>query len=282
MKPISHIIASNGINLHYLEYPGKGPTILLMHGLTANAHAFDGLVAAGLSPKFRVISVDLRGRGLSDKPGRGYTIPNHAKDIIGLLDHLGLEKVIMGGHSFGGLLTVFMAKKYPKRVDKMLLLDAAAQMHPNTREMLGPAMGRLGQTYPSFGVYLDKIKAAPYNTFWDKQMESYYMADVQVHPDGSVTPRSQPKHMAEAVFNVLKQPWPFFLNKLHKPALLVNAPGIYTLGAALLPEENALETCRLMQNCQYVTVAGNHHTMLYGEGAKQTVKAIKKFLKEAF
>jgi len=280
MNPTSHFIASNGIKLHYLEYPGKGPTILLMHGLTANAHAFDGLIAAGLSRKFRVISVDLRGRGLSDHPNRGYSIASHAKDIIGLLDHLELPKVVMGGHSFGGLLTVYIAKKFPGRVDRMLLLDAAAQMHPNTREMLGPAMSRLGQTFPSFDNYLDKIKVAPYNTFWDDAMLTYYRADVKENQDGTVTQRSKPSHMAEAVYNVLKLPWPFYLNRQHKPTLLVNAPGVYTLDAALLPEENARETCELMQNCQYVAVEGNHHTMLYGKGAKQTVKAIKKFLTE--
>ncbi len=280
MNPISHFVASNGIKLHYLEYPGKGPTILLMHGLTANAHAFDGLMAAGLSPKFRVLSVDLRGRGLSDHPKRGYSIMAHAKDIIGLLDHLQLDKVIMGGHSFGGLLSVYIAKKYPSRVNKLLLLDAAAQMHPNTREMLGPAMSRLGLTFPSFNDYLEKIKMAPYNTLWDEAMLPYYRADVKHNPDNSVTQRSKPSHMAEAVYDVLKQPWPFFLNGQHKPTLLVNATGPYTLNAALLPEENARETCRLMQNCRYVPVEGNHHTMLYGKGAKQTVKAVKKFLTE--
>ena len=280
MDPTSHFVASNGINLHYLDFPGQGPAILLMHGLTANAYAFNGLIAAGLSPEFRVISVDLRGRGLSDQPKRGYNIPTHAKDIIGLLDALELKEVVMGGHSFGGLLSVYMAKKYPARVDKLLLLDAAAQMHPNTREMLGPAMSRLGQSFPSFESYLEKVRHAPYNTFWDEAMLAYYQADVKDNPDGTVTQRSQPKHITEAVFDVLKQPWPFFLNGLHKPTLLVNATEVYTLNAPLLPEENARETCKLMQNCQYKAVAGNHQTMLYGEGARHTVTAIKDFLTE--
>jgi pimeloyl-ACP methyl ester carboxylesterase len=281
MNPTSHFVASNGLQLHYLEYAGNEPTILLMHGLTANAHAFDGLIAAGLSPKYRVISVDLRGRGLSDKPNRGYTIPGHAKDIIGLLDHLGLERVIVGGHSFGGLLSLFLAKTYPKRIEKIILLDAAAQMHDNTREMLQPAMSRLGQTFSSFEEYLQKVKNAPYNTFWDPAMEFYYRADVEDQPNGSVKPRSRPENIAEAVYNVLKQPWPFYLSKIHKPTLLINAPGTYTLNAALLPEENARETCELMYNCRYVAVAGNHQTMLYGEGAKQTVQALTEFLEES-
>ena len=59
---MNHFIQTNGIRLHYLQR-GHGPTIILMHGLTANAHAFDGVIAADLSASFNVISVDLRGRG---------------------------------------------------------------------------------------------------------------------------------------------------------------------------------------------------------------------------
>jgi pimeloyl-ACP methyl ester carboxylesterase len=281
MNPTSNFVSTNGIQLHYLDYAGNGPTIILMHGLTANAYAFEGLIAAGLSPRFRVISIDLRGRGLSDKPSRGYNIPNHAKDIIGLLDHLGLERAIIGGHSFGGLLSVYLARHYPERISNVILLDAAAQMHPNTREMLEPAMSRLGKTFTSVEEYLQKIKDAPYNNFWDPAMEVYYRADVEVFANGSVKPRSRPENMSEAVYNVLKQPWLFYLSKIHKPTILINAPGIYTFNAPLLPEENARETCEQMQNCRYVAVPGNHQTMLYGEGAKQIVKAITDFLEES-
>src|SRR5436190_12446655 len=103
--PVSNFIKTNGIKLHYLDYRGTGPVLVLLHGLTANAFAFEGLMAAGLGQHFRVITVDLRGRGLSDKPLWGYSIHLHAKDIIGLLDHLQLKSVFIGGHSFGGLLS---------------------------------------------------------------------------------------------------------------------------------------------------------------------------------
>ncbi len=65
-----HFITTNRINLHFIEYnPGKDkPALILMHGLTANAHAFDGLISRGLSKDFRVISPDLRGRGTAKNP----------------------------------------------------------------------------------------------------------------------------------------------------------------------------------------------------------------------
>ncbi len=279
MSFTSQYITTNGIRLHYLDFYGDGPTLVLMHGLTANAHAFDGLIAAGLDKEFRVISVDLRGRGMSDQP-ESYTIPDHAKDIIGLLDFLGIQEALIGGHSFGGLLTFYLAYHYPDRVKKMILLDAAAKMHPNTREMLTPALSRLGMTFSSFDEYLQKVKTAPYNTFWEDSMLSYYEADVETLPDGSVTPRSKIAHIGAAAVSVLSEPWPDYISSIEQPAILINATGIYTLDAPLLPKELALETVGMMQNCTYVGVEGNHQTMLYGAGAKQIVSALNDFFAE--
>jgi pimeloyl-ACP methyl ester carboxylesterase len=271
-------IQTNGIKLHYLDGVGSEPTLILMPGLTANAHAFDGLIQAGLSPRYRVLSIDLRGRGLSDKPETGYGMADHAQDILGLLDQLGIQKAILGGHSFGALLTFYLASHFPERVEKMVLLDAAAQMHPNTREMLASAMSRLGQTFPSFANYLDLVKKAPYLAYWEDTMLSYYEADVLENPDGTVTQRSNPLHIIEAVTNVLSEPWLEYMQNVNQPAILLNATGEYNLGAPLLPKENALATVALMKNCTYQEVWGNHQTMLYGQGAKDIVQAITHFL----
>src|SRR5829696_5140248 len=109
-------VTTNGIKLHYLDFESDGPALILMHGLTANAHAFDGLIAEGLRASFHVLSIDLRGRGESDQPSTGYTMEHHAKDIIGLLDALQIDSAIIGGHSFGALLTLYLAANYSDRV----------------------------------------------------------------------------------------------------------------------------------------------------------------------
>lgn len=274
---MSHFIKTNNIQIHYLEYKGDGPTIILMHGLTANAHAFDGLMAGGLNACCNVISIDLRGRGESDQP-EGYSMEDHAKDIVGFLDKMNLEKVIIGGHSFGALLSLYLATHYPERISKLLILDAAAKMHENTKEMLGPSLSRLGQIYPSFEFYINKVKAASYLDFWENEMENYYHADVKKNDDKTVTCVPQLQNMIAAVNAVLSEPWEEYLKNVGHPTLLINGPGIYTMGAALLPKENALDTVSMMKNCSYVEVPGNHQTMLYGEGAKQIVQAIKKFI----
>lgn len=279
MRVESKFIETNGIRLHYMEQGTEGPTLLLMHGLTANAHAFDGLIKAGLSDSFRVISVDLRGRGLSSKPDKGYTMKEHAADIIGMLDALNIREVIVAGHSFGGFLGLYLAVYFPEKVSHLIMLDAAVHMHPQIKEMLGPALSRLDQVFPSFDDYLDKVKQAPYLTFWDEAMWSYYRADVQDLPNGTVTPRSRLENMMEAVLKgSLGEPWEELIEKLSKPVMLINAPGIYTMGNALLPRELARETADMIKNCRYIEVAGNHQTMLYGDGALQIVKSIQQFI----
>ena len=281
VQATSHFVASNNIQLHYLEFEGSGTTIILMHGLTANAHAFDGLIEEGLAPSFHVISIDLRGRGESDQPENGYSMEDHAKDILGLMDALKISSAVIGGHSFGALLTLYLAANHPERVEKLILMDAAARMHANTKEMLVPALSRLGQNFSSFDNYLEKIKSAPYLTFWEEAMKSYYKADIKVNEDGSVTPVPQLTHMTEAVQSGLNYPWLDYIQNIKQPSLLINGPGVYTLEAALLPEENAMETVDMMHDCLYVKVPGNHQTMLYGKGAKEIVEAIRYFLYQA-
>jgi pimeloyl-ACP methyl ester carboxylesterase len=274
----SKFVNTNNIRLHYLESKQNGKTLILMHGLTANAHAFDGLMKAGLENEFHLLSVDLRGRGLSDHPANGYSMKDHAADIIGLLDALNIQSAIIGGHSFGALLTLYLAYYYPSRVEKMILLDAAAKMHPNTREMLQPSLNRLGQTFPSFNDYILHVKRAPYIDVWDEDMLSYYEADVLHHTDGTVTARSSMANIIEAVTAVLAEPWIDYLCYINKDAILINGVGNYAMNAPLLPVPNALETVRMMKNCIYSKVNGNHQTMLYGNGAKEIVQALKEFI----
>src|SRR5215469_3227590 len=150
-QSMDKFIAANGLRLHCIDHSGGEPSIILLPGLTANANNFDGLVAAGLSPRFRVLAVDLRGRGQSSKPDTGYSIPDHAADVIGLMNELGITKAVLGGHSFGGMLAMYIASRFPEPVQKLLVLDSAAGLiGPETRDMIKPSVGRLGNRFPSW------------------------------------------------------------------------------------------------------------------------------------
>ncbi len=274
-------VETNGIRLHYLDHRSDGPTLLLMPGLTANAHAFDGLVSAGLVPAVRLLALDLRGRGVSDKPASGYTLADHAADVIGLLDRLELDRVMLGGHSYGGLLGLYLAAHHPDRVARLVVIDAAAEMHPDTRQLIQPAIDRLGKPVASWETYLAAVKVMPFfYHWWDPAIESYFRADVETLPDGRVVSRSSPAAITEAVEHVLAEKWLEKLPLITQPTLLLNATGSYGLPGAppLLPPEQAQATVAALPRGRYCAVPGNHMTMLYGEGADRITEEIIRFV----
>ncbi len=280
---MSQFVETNGIKLHYLDHGSENsPTLILMHGLTANAHSFMGLVHAGLAENMRVISVDLRGRGLTDQPDPsvGYTQRDHADDVIGLMDALGIETAILGGHSFGGLLAIYMAANYPTRVDKIVILDAGV-LHDKVTEMIKPSMDRLGKVLPSWEEYIEGVKNSPYydNGFWDADLEAYYRADVKDLPDGSVVARSTPEVIEEARLGLIAEPWTELMAKVAQPAILLQAPDAFgPIGLPILTDENAALTAQLLPNCYHKRLAGNHLTLVFGKYAPGVVEAIKEFV----
>jgi pimeloyl-ACP methyl ester carboxylesterase len=274
-------VQANGIQLHYADTPGGSPPLVLIHGLTANCRCFD-VVADRLAPRLRVIAPDMRGRGASDKPAAGYTMADHAADVLGLLDALGLDQVVIGGHSFGGLLSLYLAANHAERVAKVVVIDAAiSAASERTRELIRPALARLERDYPSFEAYLDLLRQAPYyhGWPWDPAVEAYYQADVAMAADGSVRPRSRPEQIAAAADGVIAEPWRAHLARVACPVLLVHATGPYGPPGAppIVSAAQAAETRALLADCTYVHVPGNHMTMLYGASAQATADAILAF-----
>lgn len=274
----------NGIRLHYLDHSGEGSVVALLPGLTANAHCFDGLVQAGLSPRFRVLALDLRGRGLSDKPATGYGMADHAADVVSLLDSLNIERAVIGGHSFGGLLTLYLASRFPDRVARLIVLDSSAMIvNPTSRELIKPSLARLGKSVSSWGDYIAEIKQMPYyHGWWDPVIESYYRADVEEHEDGSVKPRSSPEQILEAIERAGDEDWMAHAAAVRRPVLLLRAPEGFGLpGAApIVPLEHAAATAQAFADCRSFDVPGNHMTMLYGASARKIVERIAEFIGE--
>jgi len=268
----------NGIKMHYIEYKNDKPKILLMHGLTANAHAFEGLIRAGLTNHFHVFSIDFRGRGLSSKVAFKYSIKNHGEDVIAMLDLLNIESIILCGHSFGGLMASYLAYHYPKRVSEVIILDAAPEMNPNAAQMLGPALSRIDNRFVNFEAYLETVQKAPYNTLWDDAMTVYYKSDVATAEDGSVEPISNLTDIIQIATAVSKENWTLYFTALNQRALLIVALDNYTLNQPLLPCGKAKKIVSQMKHVSYIEVNGNHQTMLYGQYATKLVQSICNFI----
>jgi len=116
-------ILANGIQVHYAQR-GAGPDVVLIHGITSNlAMWYNGLLN-GFVQEFRITAYDLRGHGLSDITPNGYTSCHLAQDLQALLDELGLDKVLIVGHSFGGTVGLHFAVENPDRVRGVVMMDS--------------------------------------------------------------------------------------------------------------------------------------------------------------
>lgn len=113
-----------GVQLHYLDWGGIGPTIVFLAGQGNTAHAFDDF-APRFTDRFHVIALTRRGFGESSHPGVGYDTPQLVEDIRAAIDRLHLGRVILIGHSIAGEELTRFAAKYPGRVSKLVYLDAA-------------------------------------------------------------------------------------------------------------------------------------------------------------
>lgn len=277
----SEFIDVNGIRLHYLDHGGEGPVLVMTHGLTANAHSFDGLANA-FDGEVRLVAVDLRGRGLSDKPDTGYSMEDHAADVLGLLDHLKIDRAFLGGHSFGGLLTYHIAAHHPDRVRRCVVMDAPIDIGEATLEQIKPALDRLGQVLPSWPAYLAAIKEQPYyDGWWDPQIESYYRADVQENEDGTVQSRSSSDHIRQSVERTMGVPWSEYLDRIEVPLLLIRATRPYGPPGypPLLSADQAQTVLAALPDGRLVEIDGNHMTFLFGEEIKKASRAITGFLR---
>lgn len=142
----------DGLRLHYRDYPGRTdrPPLICIPGLTRNARDYEGL-AARLSGDWRVIAVDLRGRGESAyaKDPMSYVPLTYLQDLEALVAELRLDRFVAIGTSLGGILTMLMASTHPERIAGALLNDVGPEIDPAG---LGRIRGYVGKSswYPTW------------------------------------------------------------------------------------------------------------------------------------
>lgn len=128
--------SSDGIRLHF-EVLGRrsAPPVLMIQGLGADKHGWD-MQRFVLAARYRVIALDNRGAGRSDKPFGHYSLEQMADDAIAVLDHLGVDSAHVVGASMGGAISQIVAVKHPTRVRSLTLACTACRNHPWRRELL--------------------------------------------------------------------------------------------------------------------------------------------------
>lgn len=152
------------LKLHYRVYSPAGeeagPPILCLHGLTRNLKDFEDLAPTLAAMGRRVITASQRGRGGSqfDPQDERYNPAVYTQDMIGLLDHLGIEKAIFIGTSMGGLMTMLAALMAPHRLVKAVLNDIGPELGPVGIARIRSYAGKTKALFESWQAAADAIR----------------------------------------------------------------------------------------------------------------------------
>jgi pimeloyl-ACP methyl ester carboxylesterase len=212
--------------------------------------------------------MDLRGRGLSGRPPSGYSVENHCKDILALMDDQGLERPVLMGHSLGAFISLVFAAKYPQRVDRLILVDGGGKLSEAqmTKVFAGikPSLDRLGKVFPDFESYVALLKQAPFLQPWNSFFETYFRYEVE-DVEGGVRSRVHPKHIEEEAVNLRKVDSRQFYNRVVASTLVLRATkGMLAEDDLVLPADVAEGMVREIPNAEKVEVEGsNHYSILF-------------------
>ncbi len=233
-----------------------------------------------------MFAYDLRGRGDSDKPEEGYSVPLHAADLAELIDELGLQRPVIVGHSLGAMIALYFAAHYPEKLSKLVLIDAGAALPWKSigeqPAWLTASFSRLGTPVPSFEEYTQRLKAAPFmGPYWNDYFDTYFEHDVRRNDDGSVASKGYREGILEDAVHLFENHPQEQWGHVTVPTLLLRAgQGLFAEDDQLLPVEAAQAIRQGIKNCRFVDYPSlNHYTIVFGVD-RGPAQEIRKFVDE--
>ena len=267
----------DGLRLHYRDYPGSSdrPPLLCLPGLTRNSRDFAAL-AERYSPRLRVLALEFRGRAGSDYDPQAmrYNPLTYAKDVIELLDQLGIAQAIFVGTSLGGLVTMTVGALAPRRIAATILNDIGPELTSagldrirsyvgkdvrfnswdDAAETIANNLGRVPSTY----THEDWLRMA-HRVCRDEKGEIRFDYDMAI-----VVP-------FEAAPAPTIDMWPLFATLAQKPLLVIRGEV-----SDLLSAEAAAKMQAAAPNAKFAVVPGVGHAPELDE--PEAVAAIDSFL----
>jgi pimeloyl-ACP methyl ester carboxylesterase len=260
--------SNDGLRLHYRDYPGdkSRPPIICIPGLTRNARDFEH-VAARLSGDWRVICVDLRGRGESAyaKDPMTYVPLTYVQDLEALLAELKIKKFVSIGTSLGGLITMLMAGLKPGRIVGALLNDIGPVVDEKGLDRIRTSVGRTHSwpTWVHAARDLGEMQAVVYPSYKLEDWIAYAKRVCRLTAQGRIVldydmQIAEPMKLAAEPYDL----WPAY-------EALGTAPVAILRGALsdLLSEATAKDMARRLPNARLTTVSGVGHAPALNEPA---------------
>lgn len=242
----SHFVQTNGIWQHIFEYGDSTAAVdvVLIPGLTVPAGAWD-FVARALPDSMRAFVVDVRGRGLSDHPPSGYTLPDYAADLAGVLDRLRLREPILVGHSLGARIAAAFDVAAPGLAAGLVLVDPP---------LSGPGRAPYPNPLDMYEAFLDAAHAPEPSLAEYRKLEPHLASDDAVR-ERIRWLRSCDAHAVAETYQM------FHEEDFHDLYLRVTAPALLVRGADsdVVTDEHARELSVLRPDIPIVAVADATH-----------------------
>ena len=121
------------ISLKVWEWAGRPPACLLLHGIGNYGRYWD-FFAEAVAGRLRLVAPDARGHGDSGRPADGYNPDEFVADALAVLDALAIDRAVVVGHSMGGTHAIRLALAHPKRVERLVVVDAGPEPMPEGAE----------------------------------------------------------------------------------------------------------------------------------------------------
>lgn len=200
------------VSIHY-EEAGDGPlTYVYCHGLGGNGQSFEKDEMPWYAEHFRAVSWDNRGLGRSGQAAK-YNLPKYAEDLNGLLDHLGIEKAVVHGVSWGGVVVQRFALDFPERCAAIVLDSTSSEVNPASAEnwYMRGEVARLG----------------PEAALAGREMKPAFAGHVTMSTQQNVERTVPPEHLesyiaeARATAGLREHPMTPYLHRIECPTLVV-------------------------------------------------------------
>jgi 2-(acetamidomethylene)succinate hydrolase len=245
-----HLVDTGRITLNVRE-AGDGPLVVFMHGITANGAVWDPVLTT-LGKSFRVVSLDQRGHGRSDKPASGYTGADFADDLLAVVETLGGGAPALAvGHSLGARNGIVAAAARPDLISGVVAVDFTPFIEPEVIDTLAARVRGGDRTFGSRQSIVDYLSERyprmPGDAVLRRAMHGY------VESDGVYRPLADPNAMAQTADGLREDLEPA-TRDVKRPVLMIRGAD------STLVSETAFERTRALRpDLEYLVVPGTDH-----------------------
>jgi pimeloyl-ACP methyl ester carboxylesterase len=271
------------LRVRYLDWGGDGPPVVLLHGLASSAHWYD-LTAPHLREQYRLIAPDQRGHGQTSQAESGYDWAALTQDVVGLLDHLGIDRAAVFGHSWGATVALNVAARRPDRVTALGLLDGGTSRDANDNSTWEEVRARVRPRDVS-GTreqFLDRLRHQ-LSFCWNAEVERIVQTMVYEDTDGQIQDILRPENH----LRVMRAMWEVAASQAYStvacPTIIIPAgpkPERANTERARVKEVRVAAAAEAIANCRVRWIPETVHDIGYDK-PEELAGVMREFLAQA-